>query len=271
MKRIYIIFLSCVILIGFASCEKELEIEYHEIPALSVIEGTLTTDGIRVGITQTTPMGEPMDETLFTDAEVVLTDLTSSVSYMLTPDSEGYYCDPTPGIEGHKYLLTVDREDCHYETETEMYGLTEIESLQFIWVRMPDDDMAVLQGTFIDDPDITQYYWIRIYRNGKFYQWAEKDDRASLNGFCGFQTTTTHRDPSKEEEESVIVTGDIVTCTVCQISEEMHDYLEALKNNGGAPTLFNGDKCLGYFMATSPATESIVFDPDKIVEYEKIK
>jgi hypothetical protein len=48
----------------------------------------------------------------------------------------------------------------------------------------------------------------------------------------------------------------------------MHDYLEALQNDSNGPAMFSGDKCLGYFVATSPVSASIVFRPDEIPEYK---
>ena len=39
-------------------------------------------------------------------------------------------------------------------------------------------------------------------------------------------------------------------------------------NDSNGPAMFSGDKCLGYFMATSPVSESIAFHPDEIPEFK---
>ena len=62
--------------------------------------------------------------------------------------------------------------------------------------------------------------------------------------------------------------GDVVTCTVSTVSRPMHDYLEALQNGSNGPAMYTGARCLGYFMATSPVSRSIVFHPDQIPGYE---
>lgn len=52
---------AVVLMAAMTSCEKELDFKYHDIAPLTVIEGELTPDGAKVGITLTTPMAEPMD------------------------------------------------------------------------------------------------------------------------------------------------------------------------------------------------------------------
>lgn len=88
-----------------SSCEKELDIKYHDIEPLTVIEGELTPDGVRVTLTQTTPMDEPMDRTHLTDADVVLSDLTTGEEYLLTVGNDGVYTSAAGGIVGHDYRL----------------------------------------------------------------------------------------------------------------------------------------------------------------------
>uniref|UniRef100_UPI0025B67046 hypothetical protein n=1 Tax=uncultured Duncaniella sp. TaxID=2768039 RepID=UPI0025B67046 len=87
-------------------------------------------------------------------------------------------------------------------------------------------------------------------------------------GINTFLTLTTRRDTDEEDDDTVLFDGDIITCTIAPISREMHNYLEALQNDSNGPAMFSGDKCLGYFMATSPVSESIAFHPDEIPEFK---
>ncbi|HBN63809.1 DUF4249 family protein [Duncaniella dubosii] len=268
MKLHSIISALCVPLL-LVSCEKELDLKYHDIAPLTVIEAQLTPDGAKVGITYTTPMDEPMDRTLLTDAVVTLTDLTDGTVYDLHTDSEGFFVDPTPGITGHDYRLAVERAGFRYEADATMYPPTEIKSLEFNWIKMPYDDVAVLKGEFYDnDTYDSECYWIKLYRNGEIYMWGEMDDRNAIDGVSTFITMTTRRDTDEEDDDTVLFDGDIITVTVSPISLAMHDYLEALQNGSNGPAMFSGDKCLGYFMATSPVSDSIVFHPDEIPEYK---
>lgn len=259
----------CALTVCVTSCEKELDFKYHDIDPITVIEGELTPDGIRVGITLTTPMDEPMNLTHLTDATVTLEDITDGTHRSLETDAEGFYRDPHPGIAGHEYRLTVERKGHIYEATTTLYPPTEIVSLEFNWIKMPYDHVAVLQGKFRDDPEVPgQCYWVKLYRNGEIYQWGEMDDRSAVDGIGNYFTMTTRMDTDEEEDDTVLFDGDVITCTICPISKQMHDYLEALQNDSNGPAMFSGDKCLGYFMATSPVSDNIVFHPDDIPEYK---
>ncbi|MDE6395101.1 MAG: DUF4249 domain-containing protein [Duncaniella sp.] len=256
-----------LILVLSASCKKELDFKYLDIEPLTVIEGELTPEGIRVGITLTTPMGEPMDRTPLTDASVTLSDLTDGTTITLIPDAEGYYTGSRPGVAGHEYRLTVERDGSTYEAVTTMYPSTEIISLEFNWIKMPYDQVAILQGKFLDTDVEGQCYWVQLLRNGESYQWIEVDNRGAIDGVYSFLTMTSRRDTDEEEEDEVLFDGDVMTCRVCPVSRGMYDYLGALQIGSNGPAMFSGDRCLGYFMATSPVSQSIVFHPDEISDY----
>lgn len=257
------------IVIMMTSCEKEIDFKYHDIEPLTVIEGELSTVGARIGITLTTPMDEPMDRTPLTDTSVVITDLTADVEYILSPDSEGFFTDPTPGIPGHRYRLTVEREGNTYSMETLMYPATEIVDAAFNWISMPYDKVAVFQARYLDNPaDTGDCYWVKLYRNGEIYSWQEQDDRTAADGVNTFFTMTSRKDTDEEDDDEVLFDGDVMTVTVTPISREMHDYLEALQNDSNGPFLFSGPRVLGYFLASTPVSRSVTFHPDQIPEYK---
>lgn len=258
--------LGCVITAG---CEKELDFTYHEIDPITVIEGELTPDGIKVGITMTTPMNEPMDRTRLIDAVVALTDMTAEEEVYLTPDNQGYFTGQIHSVYGHDYRLTVERNGQSFASVTTMFSPVEILGLEFNWIKMPYDYVAILQCRFTDNPMVAgDCYWIKIYRNGEIYRWAQVDDRSAVNGIATYFTMTTRRDTNEEEDDEVLYDGDEITCSVTRISKSMHDYLESLQNNSNGPAMFEGDQCLGYFLASAPVSESIVFHPDEIPEYK---
>lgn len=251
------------------ACQKDLDLKYHYIDPLTVIEAELTPDGSKVAVTLTTPMDEPMDLTRLTDAVVTVSDLTSGEVYDLMPDDEGYFVDSTPGIVGHDYRLTVNRNGQTFMAETTMYPSAEIIDLQFNWINMPYDKVAVLQGQFLDDASTEgNCFWMKLYRNGEIYMWNQIDDRSAVNGICTFFTMTTRMDTDEEDESSVLYDGDVMTLSICGISRSMHNYLEALQNDSSGPFLFSGDRCLGYFIATSPTSASITFHPADILVYK---
>lgn len=96
--KIYNQILAAILMTGLTGCEKELDFKYHDIDPIVVIEGELTPEGAKVGITMTTPMDEPMDRTHLTDATVRIEDITEGITYDLSVDEEGFFRNPTPGI-----------------------------------------------------------------------------------------------------------------------------------------------------------------------------
>ena len=76
---------------------------------------------------------------------------------------------------------------------------------------------------------------------------------------------TSRRDISEEDENEVLREGDIVSAGVTPISHSMYEYLEALTSgNSNGPHMFEGDLCLGYFIAGSTSKASVVYDPENI-------
>lgn len=254
-----------IIIISLSSCQKDLDFKYHDIEPLTVIEAELTPEGARVAITLTTPMDEPMDRSRLTDAVVTLHDINDDTQFSLAADNDGFFRHQAPGIPGHDYRLTVERDGNIYQSEARMYPPTEIVSLEFNWINMPYDQVAVLQAQYIDNPNTDQEcYWVKLYRNGEIYSWQEQDDRGAVDGVATFFTMTSRRDTDEEDDDEVLFDGDVMTFSVCQISKGMHDYLEALQNDSNGPSMFSGPRVLGYFIASSPVAKSITFHPDQI-------
>lgn len=252
----------------FQACSKDLDLNYKDIDPITVIEGQLTLQGASVRITMTTPMDEPMDTTLLTDATVTLTDLTVGTSETLLPNKYGAFTSATSGITGHEYELKVLRDGKSYTARCEMPMPSKLLALEFNWVKMPYDHVAVLQVTFTENTSVDgDCYWMRLYRNGKAYMWNIITDLYAADGIINDVIMTSRRDLDEEDEETALRDGDLVTVSVSPISREMFDYLDAVSSDSNGPALFSGDFCLGYFLASPTVTSSITFHPDEIKDY----
>lgn len=255
-------------LLTLTACEKELDFEYRDIDPITVIEASLTAEGANVRITETTPMDEPMDRTAVTDATVTLTDCDSGDTQRLHLSGNGTYTAGTPGTYGHTYTLTVERPAGKYISSSTMGYPTEIIGMEFNWIKMPYDHVAVLQVSLRDNPEEDgECYWIRLYRNGEAYMWSTVRDNVAVSGRIDEVLMTSRMDTDEEDEKDVLVDGDVVTATVAPVSREMYDYLEALGNDSNSSAMFKGDFCLGYFLAAPVSIASIVFHPDEIPYY----
>ncbi len=265
MKNIIHFLIFLIIIIPLQGCEKEIDIKYKDIDPILVIEGQLTQNGANVRLTYTTPMDEPMNVTPITDADVFLKDLTDGTLLQLHTSESGTFTSESPGIVGHNYELSVIRGNSHYCAECEMAGYAKILNVEFNWIKMPYDDVAVLQVTFLDNPLTSgECYWVRLYRNGEAYMWNLITDVYSKEGVINEVFMTSRKDLDEEDDATALRDGDVVTASVSVISREMYDYLEAVSSDSNGPAMYGGDFCLGYFLATQISEESIVFKPDLI-------
>ena len=263
MKRI-INFLLLAIL--FYSCKKELDFEYHEIDPILVIEGELTQSGCETRLTFTTPMNEYMDTTHIRNAQVMLIDMTDETYFNLKSDENGVFINDVPGEVGHTYELAIIYNENMYSSSCEMRGATEIYNVGFSWLKMPYDYVAILEVEFKEIVGNGNYYWLRIYRNGKAYKWLLCDNKSAFNGKITQMTMTTRKNLDKEDEKDILREGDTIEVEILTISREMYDYLSALQISSNGPQMFEGEFCLGYFLASSPVSRTIVFHPDELKE-----
>lgn len=258
--------LPAVGLMAFASCEKEIEFEYKDIPEQLVIEGLLTRDSVGVRLTKTIPTDVPFNDHTLTDACVTVTDKTAGAAYSLLPDAKGVFTLPgLAGEAGHDYELSVTIGDDSYTSASRMLAESEIVSAEFNWIKMPYDDVAVLKVQFTEVGDKQTFYWLRVYRNGEPYEWQTISSHNAVDGLVTGLMMTSRKDIGAEDDASVLKEGDIVDIEVLPISKEMGDYLTSLNNgdyNGNR--MFAGSYCLGYFLAAPLSGTQLVYHPDRI-------
>lgn len=268
MKRLLYLIIIIITIPILSSCEKELDFEYHDIDPALVIEASLTDSGIKVSLTNTTPMDEPMNTTRITDAVVTLSDLTAGQTTTLVTDSIGYYVNDNAGLPNHEYRIDVINGDRHYFTTGRMLQASRIKDTRFQWIKMPYDYVAALQVSFTDIESDNVRYWVRVYRNGKAYSWSIYSQDHAKDGIINAVIMTSRKDIEAEDDNSVLLDGDMVKVTVTPISLLMSDYLNALEADSNGPRMFVGDFCLGYFSAAPVAKAEIIYHPDQITEYK---
>ena len=255
-----------VVSILLASCEKEIDFEYKDIPEQQVIEGLLTQEGVSVKLTKTVPTDEPFSDACIVDASVTLTDLETNEEYVLAPNQNGIFTvGGVVGETGHTYELKVDIGADSYTSASQMSAPTEIVSAEFNWIRMPYDDVAVLKVMFREDADPETQYWLRVYRNGDPYQWQVIESLNAVDGLVSGMMMTSRKDIDEEDEDEVLRDGDVIDIEVLPISFEMGDYLNSLNNGDyNGYQMFSGTYCLGYFLAAPIASTQLIYCPSRI-------
>lgn len=265
MKLFQYIFSACALL-TFASCEKEIDFEYKDIPEQQVIEGVMTQEGVNVRLTKTVATDEPFNDRTIIDAEVTVADKTAGEIYPLTPNEDGVFTLPgLIGQTGHEYELTVSIGEDIYKSTSRMHTKSTIVSAEFNWIKMPYDDVAVLKVQFTEAEDMNTQYWLRVYRNGEPYEWQAIESRNAVDGLVTGMMMTSRKDIDEEDDDTVLKDGDIIDIEVMSISKKMGDYLNSLNNgdfNGNR--MFTGSYCLGYFLAAPVSRTQIIYHPDQI-------
>lgn len=239
---------SALLLTAFAlsACTKDLDLDYHDIDPIPVIEANLTDEGLSVRMTMTSPMNEPMDT-------VPLSDYTATLS--------------DPDIEvGRNYRLEINRGGRRYVSECVMQPRAEIADVSFEWIRMPYDHVAVMRVLLVDDPTVRgEAWWVRVWRNGKIYKWLLNDDKFAIDGTVELTAMTARRNPTDPDDEDNLNAGDTLLISATRIPPHINTYLSNLSAHTiGGPTTFSspdGDFCLGYFLASTPATCTVIYDP----------
>lgn len=266
MKRLLFLFLPAWLLIAPA-CQKDIDFEYHEIDPITVIEANLNTTSVSVIITETTPVDEPMNRTRYTDAEVVLTDLSTGSASALAPDDDGVYTDGKAGIPGHCYRLDVRRGAESFSSTCDMLMPAVIVDFQFIRIETPMVKAVAAQVAFVDPPDTRgDCFIVSFFRNGILFSRGTISDIQTTS--AGILIASCMAEAAgdipegvdySDDADRVLEDGDIMTATVTPVSRAYYDYIVALNSGSNGPLMFSGDFCLGYFLAAPESSISRTF------------
>lgn len=221
------------------SCTKDLDIEYRDIEPIPVVEANLTDRGLDVSLTLTSSMNEPMDTVAQTDYTATLSEKGNDV-----------------------YRLDIDYRGKHFYSECQMQPKAKIGDVRFQWIKMPYDHVAVMSIWLVDDPQTPgDCWWVRIWRNGKTYQWLSNDDKFALFGMVEITMMAARRNPEPDDEDN-LNDGDELRISATRVPRHIYDYINKLSASTIAgPTTFSGDFCLGYFLASTPVDTTVIYRP----------
>ncbi len=228
-----------IVALTLASCTKDLELDYRDLDPIPVIEANLTDKGLSVRLTLTSPMDEPMDTVAQTDYIASLTEL---------PDDN--------------YRLDIDFRGQHFYSECQMQSDAEILDVKFQWTKMPYDHVAVMTLFLRDNPAKSdEAWWVRIWRNGEIYKWLCFNDKYAIDGVVEASVMTTRQNPEPDDKDT-LTDGDNLLITVTTVPPHVLTYLNNLAAHTiDGPTTFLDDRCLGYFLASTPTDTTLIYHP----------
>ena len=266
-------------LLLLSSCEKEIEIDYHDMEPMYVVEGSISNLNASVRVSLTQPVvGVADDRGVVTDATVVLSMVNGQWSMFNGPlgplgtlatngtqewtfldtlslRSDGYYLSRITGKAGNTYRLDVTVGGRHFTSTSVMQRQPVMNNMRFVWKKIFGQRMLFADLRLQDLPDETNYYYLHLFRNGVPYRSAVMRDRSNPGGelqqlfsLC-VEDDLNSGDPNAKE---TLYEGDMLSLEIRTIDRQAYDYLFSLlsMNSSGTNPIANFDGgCLGYFSA----------------------
>lgn len=250
--RFYIALLMAGLVTTF-SCTEIVEIELDSTYDRLVVYGTITTDSLQheVILTSTTNYFYSDTPPPVEKALVSVTTGDFSYEYEESPDRPGVYISSIAyrGEPGTVYQLEISNVDIDKNGETEFYSAST--SMPQI---IPADSIAIQKfvtpffsahqvALWTGDPPGKNYYSYKLYRNGELINKRLEDFTVQPDDF--FNDSYIAGLPvgilSDDDEEEVVVPGDIVTLEINSITGEYYDFVtQAQSEIFGNNPLFSG-------------------------------
>lgn len=173
--------LFILVVIGFTSCEDVIQVKLDEGDPIITIDAFVNDmrSPQKVRLTFTNGYFSQTPNSPVTGATVKVKDLTSGLEYNFTDNNDGNYvfnlnATDTLGRVGHNYELTVTHSGNVFTSTTRMNRTAQVDSIISEFKEGggfadtdPGYDMSFLG---FDIPgDTIDYYWIKSYRNGIFF------------------------------------------------------------------------------------------------------
>jgi hypothetical protein len=243
-----------LIVMSLASCQDVIQVDMDQK------KGTIAVDAFLDNLKQTQTIRLTYTNGYFngntpptlTGASVSVTDVTSNTTYAFVDNNDGNYTFDVSKTDAiihtdHVYQLNVKYHAYTYTAITSCKRSAKIDSLYFEY-QEADGNLGNNKKSgnilFINALDpigpIPDFYWIKIYKNGKFYSRPENiqvEYFGYKNEFDGYFFTANRWSTSGPDGPiDPCVTGDKVRLEIYGISCETYDFLKLgkqMSNNGG--------------------------------------
>lgn len=241
------------------SCQKEIDIDLHQVPPRIVIEGIVKQDSLaKVRVSRTLDFDDSSGYPFLSGATVTIKD-DLGVEEVLKQDASGWYvAAQMKGVPERTYYLSVTYDSQEYTSTSTMPPPVLPDSLSMY--KMPVMDFAIPMIHFKDPVgEVNQYYRAIVYINGvqnpnvrEFAISAEFMDGSMIHQFLS-TSVPGDEDPVKQGDELTIEFQCIdegsylFFSTVSQVSSSQNNPTTNIK--GGA---------LGYFSACTTHSSSII-------------
>jgi hypothetical protein len=266
MKK-YIPLLFCLNLILLSSCKKDIEIDYHQVDPIYVVEASVSNEGMEARISQTNNMDDNSTTSNIDNAVVVVTGSDGS-SKTLTYSKNGIYKSSAVGVPGVEYTIDIQFDGHHFTSSSIMQKMPKMNNFRFIRKKIVTENYQMGELLLQDIPNEENWYFMHIYRNKLGYRWAVKRDDTNPNGELQ-QLFTFAREGS--DDKDLLQEDDWLHIEIRAIDKKSYDYfysMQIMDNTGTNPIPNFTGGCLGYFSAYSQITYDCEFHEADVEDVE---
>ena len=266
MKK-YIPLLFCLNLILLSSCKKDIEIDYHQVDPIYVVEASVSNEGMEARISQTNNMDDNSTTSNIDNAVVVVTGSDGS-SKTLTYSKNGIYKSSAVGVPGVEYTIDIQFDGHHFTSSSIMQEMPKMNNFRFIRKKIVTENYQMGELLLQDIPNEENWYFMHIYRNHLGYRWAVKRDDTNPNGELQ-QLFTFAREGS--DDKDLLQEDDWLHIEIRAIDKKSYDYfysMQIMDNTGTNPIPNFTGGCLGYFSAYSQITYDCEFHEADVEDVE---
>lgn len=282
MRRL-LLFIFGVLL--FSSCQENIDFDLNTEQSRLVVDGGITDEKKRhmIKLTKTVSFYESEAAQGVTNANVTISDGSSTFQLVHETDGEYYTVDSIQGIPGNTYTLRVSYDGNNYEASEFMHPVIAIDTVQ----ALKEDGFDFEENVPIDVINI-YLFATESEGLGDYYLWkyqVKKPDTAWKDMTPRYRDWTYASDEFVDGrsptsgwlifafiDESEIPPNSIVRLEMGSISKEYYDYLDALGQQVFRGGLFDGppanvptnvsNGAMGYFSASSVTYSETVTNYD---------
>ena len=264
--KYYIRLFFCLNIVLLSSCEKDINLIYHQVDPIYVVEASVTNTKAEVRISQTNAMEDNSSKSDISQAKVTISS-DAGETYTIPYSTNGYYrSSAVKGVAGREYKLDVEFDGHHFASTSVMQRSPQMNSFRFVWMKAASERILFGDLRLKDIPNEDNWYFLHIYRNGIGYRWAVMRDTQNPNKELQ-QLFSFFREGSKDD--SVLNEGDMLRIEIRAIDQRAYDYLYSMQlmNDTGTNQIANfSGGCLVYFSAYHQVTYTCSYHESDVEE-----
>ena len=152
-------------LLLLTSCEKEIDLDYHQVDPIYVVEASVSNNGTEVRISQTNDMDDNNSISDISGAKVTLS-ADNGRQWDIPYSRNGFYRSTLVGEAGTTYTLNVTLNGENFTSTSTMQRAPTLNKFRFVWMKVASERIMVGDLRIQDIMNEDSWYFMHIYRNG---------------------------------------------------------------------------------------------------------